>query len=481
MSLSRRKFLGQASCAAIGSTTALSTLVNLFSVNTAAARPAKVNNDYKALVCILLAGGHDSFNMLMPRDATRWNQYNATRSGLAIPRVGGTNNSHPPMLAINPTNAGSGKQYGVHPSFSGIKNLFENGQAAFLSNVGTLAVPIANRTQYRSSSYKKPLGLFSHSDQIQQWQTSVPRDRQAVGWGGRMADVMHDLHNNANISMNISLSGKNVFQAGNTMSEYSIKSTGNGAVGLEAIPWRSNAGFLTNIRDNAVESMIAKDYANLLQSSLSDLTQNSIDAQEQFSNAIGALPPLNTTFSDHYLSQNMRMAAKTIAAHDGLGMNRQTFFMTFGGWDHHDEVINNQLYMYDVLSRAISEFYTALQEIGMENDVTTFTISDFGRTLTSNGNGSDHAWGGNQLVVGGAVKGKKIYGSFPDLGLDYNANPLNVNQRGSLIPTTSVDEYFAELALWFGVPSTQLANVLPNIGNFYSGSGMPIGFMDMNA
>lgn len=474
MSLSRRRFIGQASCAAIGSTTGLSTLINLMSLNTAAARPAAVNNDYKALVCILLAGGNDSYNMLIPRDTATWNQYAATRSGLAIP-----NNN---LLSINPTNAPSGKQFGLHPSFGGIKNLFEAGNAAFLSNVGTLAQPLANRDEYRSNSYKKPLGLFSHSDQIQQWQTSVPRDRQAVGWGGRLADVMGDMNNNANISMNISLSGKNVFQAGNTVSEYSIKNTGNGAVGMEAIPWRSNAGFLTNIRNQGVDNMIAQDYSNLLQSTLGDLTQNSIQAQEQFSSAIAAVNPFNTSFSDHYLSQNMRMAAKTIAARTALGMNRQTFFMTFGGWDHHDEVLNNQLYMFDVLSKAMSEFYAALEEIGMENDVTTFTTSDFGRTLTSNGNGSDHAWGGNQIIMGGAVNGKKLYGDFPSMLLDYGDNPLNVSSRGSLIPTTSVDEYFAELALWFGVSPTDLVTVLPNINNFYSaGSTMPVGFMDMNA
>lgn len=474
MSLSRRRFLGQASCAAIGSTTALSTLINLMSVNTAAARPSAVNNDYKALVCILLAGGNDSYNMLVPRDDGSWNMYAATRSDLAIPQAN--------LLPINPTNAPSGKQFGLHPSFGGIQSLFEDGNLSFLTNVGTLAVPIANRTQYRSSSYQKPLGLFSHSDQIQQWQTSVPRDRQAVGWGGRLADVVGDMNNNSNISMNISLSGKNVFQAGNTVSEYSIKNTGNGAVGMEPIPWRGNAGFLTAIRNQGVDNMIAQNYSNLFQSTLGDLTKNSIDAQVQFSDAIAAVSPFNTSFSEHYLSQNMRMAAKTIAARTALGMNRQTFFMTFGGWDHHNEVLNNQLYMLGVLSTAMKEFYDALEEIGMQNDVTTFTISDFGRTLTSNGNGSDHAWGGNQMVMGGAVNGKKMYGDFPSLLLDYNDNPLNVNSRGSLIPTTSVDEYFAELALWFGVSPTDLPMVLPNINNFYSpGSAMPIGFMDMNA
>jgi uncharacterized protein (DUF1501 family) len=191
------------------------------------------------------------------------------------------------------------------------------------------------------------------------------------------------------------------------------------------------------------------------------------------------LPPLQTVFSDTGLSQNLRMIAQTIAARQALGMCRQTFFVEFGGWDHHDEVIVNQETMLPVVSMALSEFNSALIELGVENQVTTFTASDFGRTLTSNGRGSDHAWGGNQIIMGGAVNGGDIYGSYPTL---FEGNSLDTG-RGRLIPTTSIDAYFAELALWFGVPAADLELVLPNIRRFYdpaSGSP-PIGFLPAGA
>lgn len=453
----------------MGSATFLSSFNSLSLINKLIGTSLTPPTDYKALVCVLLAGGNDSFNMLVPRGTGEYDEYAATRADLALPKAS--------LLPLNPITY-TEKLLGAHPSMGGVQQMFEAGKLAYVANVGTLVEPIPNATAYFNNTVQRPLGLYSHSDQIQQWQTSIPQSREAVGWGGRMADILQSQNVNQNISMNISLSGRNVFQSGNTVLEYSISNQGDGVQGIvPAVPtWYSNSGFLNRLRDDAIQDMASEIYANVFQQTLGGLTTQTLDTFEAFKDAVSTVQ-LNTVFSTHYLSQNMRMVARVIAAREALGMCRQTFFMTFGGWDHHNEVIENQEYMLGVLSTAISQLFSGLQEIGMEDKVTLFTISDFARTLTSNGNGSDHAWGGNAIVAGGAVNGKDIYGSFPDLYLDNN--PLVVSQRGNLIPTTSTDEYFAELALWFGVSPNDLHLILPNIAQFYDvNSGVnPLGFL----
>ncbi len=466
--MKRRKFIGQAGCAAIGSTTLFSTLANLLMTNALAADRFQFSGDYKALVCILLSGGNDSFNMLVPRSTSAYDEYALTRSNLAL--------SQGSLLPINPLTAGSA-DYGLHPQLSGIQSLFESEDLAFLANIGTLIEPIANETEYDSGLKDRPLGLYSHSDQVLQWQTSVPQSREAIGWGGKVADIMQSLNSYQGISMNISLAGRNVFQSGNTVLEYAIKNSGNGAEGIKPIQYYDNEGFLNLIRNSAITDLMSQMYSNVFQQTFANQTADAIEAQQIFSAAIANVPDFSTPFSSHFLSRNMEMIAKVIAARNQLGMCRQTFFVDLGGWDNHDEVLNSQDYLFGVVNDAMSEFYAVLQELGMENDVTTFTASEFGRTLTSNGNGSDHAWGGQQMIMGGAVNGKEIYGTYPSLSL--NGNDLNISPRGVLIPQMSTDEFFAELALWFGLSSTDLPLILPNIGNFYSPGSpdYPIGFL----
>ena len=276
--------------------------------------------------------------------------------------------------------------------------------------------------------------------------------------------------------MNISLSGRNVFQAGETVLEYSI--SGNGVEGIERInQGLSDTGFINQIRDDGLHDISSKMYSNIFKQTLGNISTNSLDALEEFQNAIAGVPEFNTQFSETSLSAQLSMIAKTIAARDALGMNRQTFFVTIGGWDHHDEVLNNQLFLLGIVNNAIQEFFDALGEINDKDKVTLFTVSDFGRTLTSNGNGSDHAWGGNTIIAGEAVKGKNIYGTFPDLYLQNN--PLMIGNRGNLIPTTAADLYFAELALWFGISPNDLSLIFPNLTNFYSpgSSTPPLGFL----
>ncbi len=466
---SRRQFLRQAGCTGMGAATLLSSLNNLSMLNKLVGFQSSPPGDYKALVCLLLAGGNDSYNMLVPRGAAEHAEYAATRSDLALPQQ--------ELLAIQPLTS-DGKEYGIHPSMTGIRNLFENEKLAFVANVGTLIEPVPDAAAYFSGQKRLPLGLYSHADQIQQWQTAIPHTREAVGWAGRAADLLKTLNTNQNFSMNISLSGRNVWQSGNTVLEYSISNQGNGVQGISPIvpTWYSNAGFLTRLQSAAIQDLSTYHYANIFKDTFGELTSQSVEAFEALESAIAAVQ-VGSPFSSHYLSQHLKMIARVIGARNALGMRRQTFFVTYGGWDHHDEVIENQEYMLGVVSTAVSEFMTALAELGVENEVTLFTISDFARTLTSNGNGSDHAWGGHTFVTGGAVQGRDIYGTYPDLYL--NGNPLVVSNRGNLIPTTSADEYFAEMALWFGVSPSDLSTILPNIGYFYdvSSGTSPLGFL----
>ncbi|MEL6842854.1 MAG: DUF1501 domain-containing protein [Bacteroidota bacterium] len=462
--ISRRNFLGKASCAALGSVSLLSGLLNLKATGMLAANSHRMGmrpqGDYKALVCILLAGGNDSFNMLVPTESQAYQHYRTTRSNQALEASS--------LLPIQPIGGG---KFGIHPSMPEVQQLFQNQNLAFVANVGTLVEHINNRVDFSNQLNRMPVGLFSHADQIQQWQTSVPQSRSAVGWGGKLADLLHASNASQDISMNISLSGNNVFQAGNQAVSYTISPFGNGSTGINEY---GESDPLNEIKTAAIKNLLEQQYQDIFKQTYADITLQAQQNHELFSSAISQVN-LNSIFSPSYVSQSFQMIAKTIAARDLLGVNRQTFFLTFGGWDHHDELLNTQAGMLSVLSKGMGEFYAALEEMGLSQDVTTFTISDFARTLTSNGNGTDHGWGGNAMVMGGSVKGGRIYGQYPSLELEQD---LDVGD-GVLIPTTSTDEYFAELALWLGVAPSDLSLVLPNINTFYSptSSTPPIGFL----
>ena len=468
-SISRRKFLGEASCAALGSTTFLSSVLNLGMINTAAARPHILSSsgNYKAMVCILLAGGCDTFNVLVPRESSEYQDYLDTRGDLALD----TNNDPTALLDLNYNN--NGRTFAVHGGMPNVRTMFDNGDLAFLSNIGTLIEPIIDANDYFNGNHQIPLGLYSHSDQIMQWQTSVPQSRSAVGVGGRIADMIHDMNTIDNISMNISLAGKNRFQAGNTIIEFSIdNSTTEANIGFDRFPsWWSNSGFLNATKDSAINSMVNQNYANIFQETFGNLGSQTIESSEILKTALANVIPLSTTFSSSNISQDLKKIAEVMSVRSHLGMSRQIFFTTFGGWDHHDDVLNNQAAMLPLLDNALSEFNDAMSELGLTNDVVTFTISDFARTLTSNGNGSDHAWGGNQIIMGGPITGQTIYGDYPSLDLN---GPLNLSDRGRILPKVSIDEFYAEIALWFGVSPNDLGYILPNLCNFYT-PGCPSG------
>jgi len=464
--ISRRKFIGD-SCAALGYTTLFSSLINLKAMAATAINNSSIitlGGDYKALVCVSLQGGNDSFNMLIPKGNTEYNQYATTRSNLAIPQSD--------ILQINP-NSTDGRTFGVHPSMPDVQQLFNSGNLAFLSNVGTLIEP-TTKTEIQNDAVKTPLGLFSHSDQQQQWQTGRPHERTNTGWGGKIADLVQSMNSNENISMNISLRGSNIFQRGNQITPYAISN--NGSIGINNY---GNSGHFNELKTAALNTMLERDYQDVYKNAYKHTIKTSNDANLEFQTAIDTISDFTTPLPEYNnLAAQFRMVAKTIASRDTLGFSRQIFFVEIEGWDHHDELLINQADKLAQVNQALKYFNDLMTELNVNNCVTTFSVSDFARTLTSNGNGTDHAWGGNAFMMGGAVKGKEIYGDYPSLKLN---DDVNIN--GSvIIPTTAADSYMAELALWFGVPASELSTIFPNISNFYdtTSSAAPLGFMNMS-
>ncbi len=457
--ITRRHFLTHSCSLGVAAATASSALLQLGLSRTAAAQSA---SGYRALVCVLLAGGNDSYNMLVPTDNDQYREYRSIRSDLALDQN--------VLLPLAGT-ASNGLSYGLHPGMPELQSLYASGDAALVANVGTL-LEAFDAQAVEAGTARLPLGLFSHADQINQWQTAAPDARIAQGWGGRIADLMQDVNVTNGVSMNISLSGSNVFQSGSQSNEYSIEASGDGAPSINAYDDGSEFGAF---KKRMVDDLLAVQQEHILRREYSRRLRAAIDAQAVFVDAMKTSPSLATPFSTGYFSQSLRQIARVIGARDALGATRQTFFITVGGWDHHDDVLDNQAQMLPAISRGLSEFRDALVELGVSDDVTTFTISDFGRTLTSNGKGSDHGWGGHAIVMGGAVNGGTIYGDYPLLSPQ---SPLDVG-RGVYAPTTSVDEYFAELALWFGVAPSELDEILPNVRSFYSPESgtAPMGFL----
>lgn len=460
----RRDFLRQAGCAALGSTSLYSILLNLAMTGRAAAESLPLANaadrvPYKALVCLFLDGGNDSFNMLVPGEAGEFSRYSAARGNLAL--------SADTLLEITqPTGDSAGRRFGLHAGMPEFQRLYAEGKLSFVANVGTL-VERTSVAAINSYTAKLPLGLYSHSDQAMHWQTATPDRRGSIGWGGRAAEILQSLNEKNEISMNISLGGTNLFQSGPNLIPYAI--TPDGAPQLQSYQDPAKAYF-----HRAVDSMLEQNYQNLLKSTYARFTRNAIDSSEIFLRAWEQTPRLTTPFPNSELGHRLRGTAQAMAVRDRLGMNRQIYFVRYGGWDHHDEVLKSQAAKLEQVSQAIGAFWQALGEMGLQDDVVLFSASDFGRTLSSNGEGSDHGWGGNQFVLGGGHRGGRIYGHYPEnltLGNDLDTG------RGRLIPTTSVDEYFGELALWLGVSRSDLPTTLPNIERFFdlAGASTPLG------
>ncbi len=470
---SRRRFLGSMLTLAGGSAAPFA--LNLAAMGNAAAQSG---GDYKAMVCLFLNGGNDAFNMVLPTDTGSWNEY------LRVRNTGGNDSIHLPgindtggVLPIVPATAQAGRSFALHPSLGPLKDLFDGGRAAVVANVGTLIQP-TTLAQYKARSVALPAKLFSHNDQQSTWQSGQP-EGASVGWGGRLGDLAAAGNTNAMFTA-ISAAGNTVFLSGRQVRQFQV-----GQAGAVAIRGASGNLFGTAAGSTALQAILADAGGDLIEQEQKAVVQRAISSQAILSGAMLAAGPTGVPNPTSYINPNTGLAAanplavqlqtvaRIIGGRGALGAKRQVFFVTLGGFDTHDLQKKQQADLMARLAHALAYFdatLATLQGADLRRQVTTFTASDFGRTYTSNGDGTDHGWGAHHFVVGGAVRGRDIYGAFPSAGLGHE---LDVGS-GSLLPTISVDQYGATLAKWFGVPDSQLGEVFPNLGNF---TQRDLGFM----
>ena len=404
-------------------------------------------SDYKCLVNIFLYGGNDSFNLVVPTSNAEYNVYAASRQNLAVEQLD--------LLAINPDNA-DGATYGFHPSAGALQSLFEAGDAAVIANVGPLIAPVT-KEQYLSGAASLPPQLFSHNDQQAQWQSLKGDASLATGWAGRIADQLVAETADQLLALNTSTFGTNLFQAGAVSIPYSVSTTGAntyGAFGAEAA--------LGAERRAAFESHIDSEFGNVHARALAAVHKRSLASADLVNQALAQAPDLATVFPASFLGAQLNIIARLIAVRDRFEMSRQIFFVGAGGFDTHDDQNELQPGLLSDVADSIQAFQLAMVELGVNDNVVSFTHSDFGRTLTSNGDGTDHGWGGHQIVTGGPVNGRQIYGQMPilEIGGDDDAT------GGRIIPTTSVDQYAGTLAEWFGVDTSALDTIAPSLSNF---------------
>lgn len=416
-------------------------------------------DDYRALICVFLFGGNDSFNMVVPRSSAEYAEYAAARQNLAIPQAS--------LLAINPLVPDpNGALYGLHPSLAPVATLFEQDMAcAIVANVGPLIEP-TTKAQFMNRSVRLPPQLFSHNDQQDQWHALKGESVGRSGWGGRVADELADPGLPSPLvqplAVNLSLSGQSLFQTGLSSVPYTMGPTGPVELfGLDG------ADGLSLARRAAFDAVIGANFPTVYERAYARVQRSTRQSAATIGAALAAVrapnaAPFATPFPASPLGTQLRTVAEMIAVRDELQVNRQIFFVATGGFDTHDAQSADQPGLLDNVGRCLAAFYRATVEMGIAGGVTTFTQSDFGRTLTSNGDGTDHAWGGNQFVIGGAVAGRRIYGRYPLLRID---GPDDVG-GGRMIPAVSCDQYAATLASWFGVPDAALAGVAPHLVNF---------------
>ncbi len=445
--INRRDFLKKTSAAAAASATFAHVPGMAFSQSMGVAAPF---NDYKALVCVFMFGGNDSYNMLIPRSNAEYNVYAASRQNMAV--------AQQDLLAINPL-ASDGTDYGLHPSMAGIQNLFETGKVAFINNVGPLVEPTL-KADYMNGAAVLPPQLFSHNDQQDQWQSLKGVATSNTGWAGRVADLIRTNVVNQQLATNVSLFGNSLFQSADETIAYVMGNTG-------PVPFTgfTNSGDPNDLfyqQRLAFERVLAASHPTVYERGFAEVQQRAVDTVDLVSGALELAPTLNTVFPASQLGNQLQTVAQLIAVRDEMMMERQIFFVAAGGFDSHDDQVMNQPGLLGGISDSMAAFHDAMVELNIADSVTTFTQSDFARTLTSNGDGTDHAWGGVQMVMGDTIQGQNLFGTYPDLALDSNDDVGG----GRMIPTTSADQYAATLAKWFGIDDLDLDMVAPNIDNF---------------
>ena len=453
---SRRVFLKRSAALAVAGT-ATPFVTSLAAIGEAAAATA---TDYKALVCVFLYGGMDYANTLPNYDTASHAQYFAARSNIGLVRDALA------ATALTPTNALGGRQYALNPTMGSMKTLFDASKAAIVLNVGTLVQP-TTKAQFNAQSVKLPPKLFSHNDQQSYFQASNPEGATS-GIGGRIADLFQSGNGSSTLTC-INASGNAVYLTGRSAVQYSI-----GTGGPIALVNNSASLYGSTTAMATLKSLMTGGNANLLAAEHARVSKRALDTYAQVSAALGGAPaasfPLFPTGNN--LADQLKMVARMISVSSELGAKRQVFFVSIGGFDLHDNLVAQHGPLMARVADAMKAFYDTTAALGVADKVTSFTASDFGRTLQSNDDGSDHGWGSHHFVVGGAVKGKRIYGTPPAVG---NGTADDVGQ-GRLLPTLSVDQYASTLASWFGVGSGDMATILPNMGN-YNPSSWNIGFV----
>ena len=444
--ISRRAFLRQA--AALSSAGLASRFDFINAIGSANAQAA---SDYKALVCVFLFGGNDGNNTVIPLDSTGYAQYATAR-----PIASGIQLAQGSLLPIQPVN--TGMPLGLHPALAQVQALFKQNKAAVLANVGTLLAP-TSQAQYNAG--QRPLSLYSHSDQQAQWQSSISNNAAGTGWGGRLADSVAAYNAGSGFPVVTSLDGTVLFTTGTTSVPLSIPVTG--AFALAGF----NGTAASNARMAALTQLQASDTGNVFAAGANAIGSQALKLSATvnpiLSNSNSAIASLFAGLSTN-TSKQLYQVAKMIEARASTGAKRQIFFVQLGSFDTHNDQINRQQNLFAELDPALKAFYDATVALGVGNQVTTFTLSDFGRTLQpASGGGTDHAWGSHHFILGDAVKGGNLYGHYPQLVL---GGPNDAEKEGRWIPTTSVDQYGATLAKWFGVAPGQLAAVFPNLGQF---------------
>jgi uncharacterized protein (DUF1501 family) len=444
--MNRRRFL-QLGLNAMASGGALATLGGL---ERAMAASSFDTGGYRALVCLYLNGGNDAFNMLIPRSEAAYGQYASARRGLAVPRED--------ILPITQQYS-DGHQYGVHPSCEGLQQLFNSSAMSFVANVGSLVRPVTRDT-YRDGSAELPLQLFSHEDQTVQWLTARSNSTERIGWAGRVADLMRSQGISPKLSVNVSLAGVNLWQQGGETVPYTLGL--RGAPTLDVFRDQTNGG--SEARTAAFQELLRQgmNSDSMMAALFSETQGRAIELNQLVNDGLNAAPPFETQFPSDHLGMQLKMAARAIRAREQLGATRQLFFISIIGFDTHAAQLKAHPPLLNSISRGLKAFYDATVEMGAQDLVTAFTTSDFGRTLTSNGDGTDHGWGAHQIVVGGGVHGKIIFGHMPNLAI----NGPDDAESGRIIPSQSIDQYSATLARWFGVSDSDLDLVFPNLGNF---------------
>ena len=506
MDSARRLFLRHASAMGAIAGSGAPLALNLLAAGNVAAQTA---TDYRALVCVFLFGGNDAYNMILPTDSASWAAYATTRNqapdsiALLAPGVVpvGTAAAGSPVrlggvLPITPVNA-QGRTFALHPLMGSLQTLFNTDRRlAILPNIGPLILP-TTKAQYSTTSHPKPARLFSHNDQQNTWQSLGP-EGTTRGWGGRMGDMLAS-QNTRTAFTAVSASGNAVWLSGQTVRQYQVSSNGAIRLGADA---NGNVYGNSNVAAALNRISAASRGTHVFEADMAAVGASSIGAETVLRTAlnpasdatVGTPPaagvaysagddpklrydnPLTGATASNTLAQQLQAVARMVDAgiRGVTGVKRQVFFVSMGGFDSHDLQNRNNSDLMAKLSQALQYFDTALGNLGARNNVTTFTASDFGRTFTSNGDGTDHGWGSHHFVLGGAVRGGDLYGRFPTVALkntnnnNFDGSPDQLG-NGAMLPGTSVDQLGATLARWFGLSDTQIADVFPNLANFNVG------------